>query len=140
MQKQKGCRYLSCQERTPKGLGIKVNCPDFINCLFSSTCHMRLGCPLRADKPYRTWNRKVSQDKIKKKTITPHKLTALKSIAKVAVLIGLTAVRWMRSSRDLNLCTLQAVSAHQEKWRRGGVNPKLNLALKYPLIESFRCE
>lgn len=89
MQNQKGFCYFSCQVQTPKGLGIKVNCLDFINCLFSSTCHLRLCCP---DKPYLTWSRNVFQDKIKKKTITPHKLTALKSFAKVVTLLGLTAV------------------------------------------------
>lgn len=94
MQKQKGFHYLSRQEQTPKGLGIKVNCLDFINCLFSSTCHMRLCCPPCADKPYPTWNRNFSQAKTKKKTVTPHKLAALKSVAKAVVLIGLTAVQW----------------------------------------------
>lgn len=90
IQTWKGFHYFSCQQQTPKGLGIKVNCLDFINCLFSSTCHSRLCCPLCTDKPFLTWHRNVFQDKIKKKTITRHKLTALKSFAKVVTPIGLT--------------------------------------------------
>lgn len=72
------------------GFDIKVNCLDFINCLFSSACHLRLCCPLCADKPYLTWCRNVFQYKIKK-TVIPDKLTALKSFAKVPAPTGLTA-------------------------------------------------
>lgn len=90
-QKQKGFHYFSRQEQTPKGVGIKVNCLDVINSLFSSTCHLRLRCPQHTDKPYLTWSRNVFQDKIKK-TITAHKLTALESFAKDVTLAGLTAV------------------------------------------------
>lgn len=94
-QKREGFHYFSCQEQTPTGLNIRVNCPDFINCLFS-TCHLRLCCPLCTDKPCLTRSTNAFQDKIEKQTITPHKFTSLKSFAKVVTPPGLRAM-WCRA-------------------------------------------
>lgn len=115
IQTWRGFHYFSHQKQTPKGLCIKVYCLDFINCLFSSTCHLRLCCPLCTDNPYLTWHRNVFQDKIKKKTITPHKLTALE-LCQSSNSHRAHCSR-MQSSRDLNFCTWQAAPTHQ---RNGG--------------------
>ena len=91
-QKGEGFRYFSPQEQTPTGFNIRVNCPDFISCLFS-TCHLRLCCPLRADRPSLTRSKSAFQDKTEKQTFTPHKFTALRSSAKLVTPAGLRATR-----------------------------------------------
>lgn len=94
---------------------------------------LKLCCPLCTDKPYVTWSGNVFQDKIKKKTITPHELIALKSSAQGLTPTGLTAAQGR--ARDLS-CRFHCCSCPPGKGRR--VNLKLNLALKYSLIQPFR--
>ena len=132
-QKGEGFHYFSPQEQTPTGFNIRVNCPDFISCLFS-TCHLRLCCPLCTDRPCLTRSRSAFQDKIEKQTFTPHKFTALKSSAKVVTPAGLTATQCRAQGTQSR--TRGAAPTCREEGKTG--NLRL-LALKYPFIDTFNC-
>lgn len=89
--------------------------------------------PLCTDKPYLTWSRSVFQDKIKE-TITPHKLTALKSFAEVATPIGLTAAGcWAPETSTFVLRKLLLPTS-----KKGGIVHPSQMWLLSTLSKAFR--